>query len=119
MQGNTNDFYHWHLEIIPKLAKTAGFEWGTGFYINRNATGKSSEVFERGEGRGTAAGKGGENRIKSKTLPRIDADDTDLKQVIGTSGLWSGSEIKKLLPRISADYRGSESKAILNSVSGG
>jgi UDPglucose--hexose-1-phosphate uridylyltransferase len=26
--------YHWHLEIIPKLAKTAGFEWGTGFYIN-------------------------------------------------------------------------------------
>ena len=34
MQENTNDFYHWHLEIIPKLTKTAGFEWGTGFYIN-------------------------------------------------------------------------------------
>src|SRR4029077_12628014 len=34
VQENTNDFYHWHLEIIPKLAKTAGFEWGTGFYIN-------------------------------------------------------------------------------------
>jgi UDPglucose--hexose-1-phosphate uridylyltransferase len=31
---NTNDYYHWHLEIIPKLTKTAGFEWGTGFYIN-------------------------------------------------------------------------------------
>ena len=28
------DFYHWHLEIIPKLTKTAGFEWGSGFYIN-------------------------------------------------------------------------------------
>lgn len=26
--------YHWHLEIIPRLTKTAGFEWGTGFYIN-------------------------------------------------------------------------------------
>jgi UDPglucose--hexose-1-phosphate uridylyltransferase len=26
--------YHWHIEIIPKLIKTAGFEWGTGFYIN-------------------------------------------------------------------------------------
>lgn len=26
--------YHWHLEIIPKLTKVAGFEWGTGFYIN-------------------------------------------------------------------------------------
>jgi UDPglucose--hexose-1-phosphate uridylyltransferase len=26
--------YHWHIEIIPKLTKIAGFEWGTGFYIN-------------------------------------------------------------------------------------
>ncbi|MBN2010324.1 galactose-1-phosphate uridylyltransferase [candidate division KSB1 bacterium] len=26
--------YHWHLEIIPKLTKVAGFEWGSGFYIN-------------------------------------------------------------------------------------
>ncbi len=26
--------YHWHVEIIPKLVKVAGFEWGTGFYIN-------------------------------------------------------------------------------------
>jgi UDPglucose--hexose-1-phosphate uridylyltransferase len=29
-----NDHYHWHFEIIPKLTKVAGFEWGTGFYIN-------------------------------------------------------------------------------------
>ena len=28
-----NDHYHWHFEIIPKLTKVAGFEWGTGFYI--------------------------------------------------------------------------------------
>lgn len=26
--------YHWHLELMPKLSKIAGFEWGTGFYIN-------------------------------------------------------------------------------------
>jgi UDPglucose--hexose-1-phosphate uridylyltransferase len=26
--------YHWHIEIIPKLTKVAGFEWGAGFYIN-------------------------------------------------------------------------------------
>jgi UDPglucose--hexose-1-phosphate uridylyltransferase len=26
--------YHWHMEIIPRLTKMAGFEWGTGFYIN-------------------------------------------------------------------------------------
>jgi UDPglucose--hexose-1-phosphate uridylyltransferase len=25
---------HWHLEIIPILTKVAGFEWGTGLYIN-------------------------------------------------------------------------------------
>lgn len=28
------DYYHWHIEIMPKLTKVAGFEWGTGFYIN-------------------------------------------------------------------------------------
>ncbi len=28
------DYYHWHFEIMPKLTKVAGFEWGTGFYIN-------------------------------------------------------------------------------------
>ncbi len=27
-------FYHWHIEIIPRLTQVAGFEWGTGFYIN-------------------------------------------------------------------------------------
>ncbi len=26
--------YHWHIEIIPRLVKVAGFEWGAGFYIN-------------------------------------------------------------------------------------
>ncbi len=26
--------FHWHIEIIPRLTKVAGFEWGTGFYIN-------------------------------------------------------------------------------------
>ncbi|MEZ4462543.1 MAG: galactose-1-phosphate uridylyltransferase [bacterium] len=26
--------YHWHIEIIPTLTRVAGFEWGTGFYIN-------------------------------------------------------------------------------------
>ncbi len=27
-------YYHWHFEIMPKLTKVAGFEWGSGFYIN-------------------------------------------------------------------------------------
>ena len=25
--------FHWHLEIIPRLVRTSGFEWGSGFYI--------------------------------------------------------------------------------------
>lgn len=28
------DYFHWHFEIVPKLTSIAGFEWGTGFYIN-------------------------------------------------------------------------------------
>jgi UDPglucose--hexose-1-phosphate uridylyltransferase len=27
-------YYHWHIEIIPKLTKAASFEWGAGFHIN-------------------------------------------------------------------------------------
>ena len=32
--GGDLPYYHWHIEIIPKLTKIAGFEWGSGFYIN-------------------------------------------------------------------------------------
>jgi UDPglucose--hexose-1-phosphate uridylyltransferase len=32
--GPESEHYHWHFEIMPKLTKVAGFEWGTGFYIN-------------------------------------------------------------------------------------
>ncbi len=28
------NYYHWHFEIVPKLTLIAGFEWGSGFYIN-------------------------------------------------------------------------------------
>lgn len=26
--------YHWHVEILPRLSEFAGFEWGSGFFIN-------------------------------------------------------------------------------------
>ena len=29
-----SEYFHWHVEIIPRLTNIAGFEWGTGFYIN-------------------------------------------------------------------------------------
>ena len=34
LRSQMKEFYHWHLELIPKLIRIAGFEWGSGFYIN-------------------------------------------------------------------------------------
>lgn len=36
--------YHWHVEIMPRLGKTAGFEWGTGFYLNQTPPEVAAEV---------------------------------------------------------------------------
>ena len=36
-QGEKIDFsssFHWHVSILPSLARAAGFEWGTGLHIN-------------------------------------------------------------------------------------
>jgi len=33
LSGDYKESYHWHIEIMPKLTRVAGFEWGTGFYI--------------------------------------------------------------------------------------
>jgi len=30
-------WYRWHIQVMPKLTRVAGFEWGTGFYINPTA----------------------------------------------------------------------------------
>lgn len=32
-----HEHYHWHLELLPRLTVTAGFEWGTGVFINPTA----------------------------------------------------------------------------------
>jgi len=26
--------YHWHIELVPRLSQIAGFEWGSGFFVN-------------------------------------------------------------------------------------
>lgn len=39
--------YHWHIEFIPRLTRVAGFEWGTGFYINPT-TPEEAATFLRG-----------------------------------------------------------------------
>jgi UDPglucose--hexose-1-phosphate uridylyltransferase len=43
------DYYHWHIELMPKLTRTAGFEWGTGFYINPTSPEEAAEVLRDGK----------------------------------------------------------------------
>lgn len=41
--------YHWHIEIMPKLNFVAGFEWGTGFYINTLSPEKAADILNSGK----------------------------------------------------------------------
>jgi UDPglucose--hexose-1-phosphate uridylyltransferase len=41
---DTTNVYHWHLEVMPKLSRVAGFEWGTGFYINPTSPEEAAQV---------------------------------------------------------------------------
>jgi UDPglucose--hexose-1-phosphate uridylyltransferase len=34
LREQSREYFHWHLEVIPKLTRVAGFEWGSGFFIN-------------------------------------------------------------------------------------
>ena len=44
LSEETGEFYHWHVELMPKLTRTAGFEWGTGFYINPTSPEEATAV---------------------------------------------------------------------------
>ena len=35
--GWIEEAFHWHLEIMPRLIRVAGFEWGSGLYLNPSA----------------------------------------------------------------------------------
>jgi UDPglucose--hexose-1-phosphate uridylyltransferase len=37
VQDAPMEHYHWHIEIIPRVVRVAGFEWSTGMYINPTA----------------------------------------------------------------------------------
>ncbi len=41
---DAGDYYHWHVELMPKLTRVAGFEWGSGFYINPTAPEEAAAV---------------------------------------------------------------------------
>lgn len=41
---DASESYHWHVELMPKLTRVAGFEWGTGFYINPTSPEEAARV---------------------------------------------------------------------------
>jgi UDPglucose--hexose-1-phosphate uridylyltransferase len=44
LDGTADDHYRWHLETFPRITKPAGFEWGTGYYINPVAPEQAAEA---------------------------------------------------------------------------
>jgi UDPglucose--hexose-1-phosphate uridylyltransferase len=44
VRESAGEYYHWHVEIIPKLTKIAGFEWATGFYVNPTSPEEAADV---------------------------------------------------------------------------
>jgi len=44
VSDQASDHYHWHVEIIPKITKLAGFERATGCYVNPTSPEEASEV---------------------------------------------------------------------------
>ncbi len=41
--------FHWHLEIFPRLTQMAGFEWGTGFFINPTTPEAAADFLRQAE----------------------------------------------------------------------
>jgi UDPglucose--hexose-1-phosphate uridylyltransferase len=37
--------FHWHMEIMPRLLRTSGFEWGSGFYVLPTSPEDASKYF--------------------------------------------------------------------------
>jgi len=52
LQQEHLDHYHWHLELIPKLTKVAGFEWGSGFFINPTPPEEAAQFLREGGPKG-------------------------------------------------------------------
>ncbi len=48
LRDSCSDYYHWHLEILPRVVQQAGFELGTGINIT-NAIPEETAEFLRGE----------------------------------------------------------------------
>jgi len=46
IETGINGLYHWHIEILPRMAHLAGFEFGSGMYINSVLPEDAAVLFE-------------------------------------------------------------------------
>ncbi|MBM4004447.1 MAG: DUF4921 family protein [Planctomycetes bacterium] len=42
--SSATSHYHWYLELFPRVTMAAGFEWGSGYFINAVAPEKAAQV---------------------------------------------------------------------------
>jgi UDPglucose--hexose-1-phosphate uridylyltransferase len=47
LHEDAGPFFHWHVEIMPRISRVAGFEWGSGFYINPTAPEEATDVLRK------------------------------------------------------------------------
>ncbi len=93
-------YYHWHIEIMPKLTKVAGFEWGSGFYINPDSAGGGRRVPARG--RGSRRGDQGVRIVMASAEVAPFARVGGLSDVVGAlskATAESGHEVSVFLPK--------------------
>jgi len=67
----SNEHYHWHIEIMPKLTKVAGFEWGSGFYICPTPPEESARFLREAEADAAESGQGSE-RVDLTRIPTLE-----------------------------------------------
>jgi len=46
---DSNDYYHWHIELIPRTTTPAGFELGTGIFINIASPEENAKILRKTE----------------------------------------------------------------------
>jgi len=48
IKDEQEDYYHWHLQITPRLMTPAGFEMGSGIYINVSFPEETAQFLREG-----------------------------------------------------------------------
>ena len=89
-EGPSN--YHWHVEFMPRLTRVAGFEWGTGFYINETPPEQAAEYLGVTVGWLAKRRVYGDGPCYVKLLGRILYDRADLDAFVERNKRYSTSE---------------------------